>query len=69
MSVTVIMITLECISRSEVLLAPPKYTFKRTRRTSHGTTLRIGIAKGMEAIPLKRISANKGIGILESNYF
>lgn len=58
------MTTLECISRSEVLLAPPKYNLSTTMRISHGRALRIWIANGIEDMPLKRTSAINGIGIL-----
>ena len=60
------MTTLECISRSEVLLAPPKYNLSTTMRISHGRALRIGIANGIEDMPSKRASANKGIGMLSN---
>lgn len=57
------MITFECISRSEVLLAPPKYSLRRTSAMSHGMVVRIVTAYGIELMPLKSTSANRGIGI------
>jgi len=61
---TVIIITLECIRRSEVLLAPPKYNLRSHVRTSQGRVFSIGIAKGMEETPLNSTSASSGIGIM-----
>lgn len=61
---TVIMTTLECMSRSDVLLAPPKYNLSTAMRISHGRALRTGIANGMEDRPSKRASASKGMGML-----
>lgn len=57
------MITLECIKRSEVLFAPPKYNLSKYMRTSHGRALSICIANGVEIMPLESTSASKGIGI------
>ena len=60
---TVIMITFECMSRSEVFLAPPKYHLRRYRAKSHGTVFRTGTAKGIEEMPTNMASANNGRGI------
>ena len=57
------MTTLECIKRSEVLLAPPKYHFSTHVRTTHGSAFSIGRANGTASLPLKTTSANRGIGI------
>lgn len=57
------MTTLECIKRSEVLLAPPKYHFSTHVRTTHGSAFSIGTANGTASTPLKTTSANSGIGI------
>ena len=60
---TVIMMTLECITRSERLLAPPKYVFRRYIRASHGSVFKTVEAYGMLEKPSSRISATRGIGI------
>ena len=57
------MTTLECIKRSEVLLAPPKYHFNTHVRITHGSAFSIGRAKGTASTPLKTTSAKRGIGI------
>ena len=60
---TVTMIILECIKRSEVLLAPPKYHFRSHVSRTQGNAFSTGRAKGIESTPSKIASANKGIGI------
>ena len=62
------MTTLECIKRSEVLLAPPKYHFITHVRTTHGSAFSIGIANGTASTPLKTTSANSGIGISKQSF-
>lgn len=57
------MTTLECIKRSEVLLAPPKYILRIMTRTIHGKILRAETANGIEEMPPKMASAIKGIGM------
>lgn len=57
------MTTLECIKRSEVLLAPPKYSLRITTRTTHGRILRTETANGMEEMPPKMASAMRGMGM------
>ncbi len=41
---TVIMTTLECMLRSEVFLAPPKYAFRKYTAISHGAIFKIVLA-------------------------
>lgn len=61
---TVTMITLECIKRSEILLAPPKYHFASHVRMTQGNAFSIGRRYGIESGPLKTMSPSNGIGIL-----
>lgn len=61
---TVIMITLECMVRSDLFHAPPNHCFARNNATSHGTVFKIGYRKGTESTPLNMTSAIKGSGIL-----
>ena len=39
---TVIITTLECMTRSDLLLAPPNQSFARNSARSHGKTFKIG---------------------------
>lgn len=50
-SITVIMITLECIKRSDVLLAPPKYIFRSHTKNSTGKIFRRGTTNGNKDAP------------------
>ena len=61
---TVIMTTLDLMSRSDLLTAPAKYDLRSHNATSQGRILRRGDSRGIEAIPLEAMSASKGIGIL-----
>ena len=57
-SLTVIMITLECKIRSELLCAPRKYIFKRYSASSHGNVRSIVEAYGILRMPLKATVAS-----------
>lgn len=61
---TVIITTLDFISRSEALLAPPKYHLEMKINASHGRSFNVGTTNGMEEIPLLAISNNIGIGMM-----
>ena len=60
---TVTMITLEAIKRSELLLAPPKYSFKSHTKQIQGKAFNMIPAKGTDETPLNTTSAMKGIGM------
>lgn len=59
-----IMTTLECIRRSEVFLAPPKYSFRSATGTSHNRDLKAVMKKGTAGTPLTMLSAMNGRGIV-----
>lgn len=61
---TVIMTTLDLMSRSDLLTAPAKYDLRSHNAMSQGRVLSRGDSSGIEAIPLEAMSASKGIGIL-----
>ena len=63
---TVIMITFECIWRSEGFVAPSKYHFRIHVKSTHGIAFTIGIIAGTESKPWARILFNKGTGILDA---
>lgn len=63
---TVIMITLECIKRSEVLLAPPKYIFSSHIESSKSKIFRRGITNGNKDTPSNITLATICIGIFSA---
>ena len=63
---TVIMTTLECIKRSEVFLAPPKYSFRSAMGTSHKRPLNALTVKATAGAPLKMLSNINGRGIVQT---
>lgn len=58
------MTTFDLIKRSDVLLAPPKYSLRSHTMNSHGRVFNIGMANGIHDIPRDAISVKMGIGIL-----
>ena len=58
------MTTLDFISRSEVLRAPPKYHLEMRINASHGSSFNVGIEYGIEKMPFSAASARIAIGMM-----
>lgn len=64
-SLTVIMTTLDFISRSEALLVPPKYHLEIHISANHGSSFNVGSTNGIAKISLLASSASIAIGIID----
>lgn len=64
---TVTITTFECIKRSEVLLAPPKYSLSSHIRPNQGSVFSNGTRYGIDEIPLNIMSASSGMGIFAAS--